>query len=224
MIYLENISKVYSSDTPMTALEEITLEVPRGSFVAVLGPSGSGKSTLLNVVGALTRPTSGRLVVDDIDITSASEKERATFRNEKIGFVFQSFHVLSDRTALENVMLPARFSRTVVPDVKKRAAECLEKVGLGDRIDSPCSSLSGGQLQRVAISRALLMKPPLLLADEPTGNLDTNTGAEILELFVQLHSDAGLTLMVVTHEEALTAAADIVLTIEDGKLMQGGNS
>ena len=208
----------------MAALDGVSLDIARRSFVAVVGRSGSGKSTLLNIIGGLTIPSSGRVIVDDIDVGSVGARDLAGFRNQKIGFVFQAFHVLADRTALENVILPTRFAGHQMPDARGRAIECLDKVGLSDRADTVCSALSGGQLQRVAIARALVMKPPLLLADEPTGNLDTITGKEILELFSILHREEGLTLMVVTHEENVAQAADEVLTLDAGKIVVGVNS
>jgi putative ABC transport system ATP-binding protein len=223
MIKLENVTKIYAAEPPITALSGITLQVPRSAFVAIVGRSGSGKSTLLNIIGGLTRPNSGRVFVDGADIVAADDRQRAAFRNEKIGFVFQSFHVTGDRTALDNVMLPARFSRGSFPDPRVRAMECLNKVNLSDRADSPCNLLSGGQIQRVAIARAIFMKPPILLADEPTGNLDTATGMEILDLFSRLHRHEGLTLVVVTHEESVARAADKILTLENGKLVEGIN-
>ena len=221
MIKLDNVAKVYVSDPPVAALNGVTLQVPRSAFIAVVGRSGSGKTTLLNIIGGLTKPSSGRAIVDDIDISAIGDRQRAVFRNEKIGFVFQSFHIIGNRTALHNVMLPARFARHAVPDIRDRALECLNKVGLRDKADSPCNLLSGGQVQRVAIARALLMKPPLLLADEPTGNLDITTGKEILELFSMLHRDQRLTLVVVTHEENVARAADQVLTLDEGHLVEG---
>ncbi len=224
MIRLDNVSKVYaSSGSKAIALDGVTLHVPRNAFFAIVGRSGSGKSTLLNIIGGLTRSTGGKVVVDDIDLSSADEKTGAAFRNEKVGFVFQSFHVPGDRTALENVMLPARFSSKTVGGARRRAYECLEKVGLAGCANAVCSSLSGGQLQRVAIARALLMNPPLLLADEPTGNLDIGTGTEILELFSNLHREEGLTLVVVTHEENVASAADQVMTLDDGKFPEGSD-
>jgi len=222
MIHLQNVNKVYETGSKVAALDGVTLQAPRNAFVAVVGRSGSGKSTLLNIIGGLTRPTSGEVTVDGVNLSAAPERERAAFRNEKVGFVFQSFHVLGDRTALENVMLVARFARKPLDRVSRRAMECLEKVGLGDRVDTICSSLSGGQLQRVAIARALLMNPPLLLADEPTGNLDISTGREIWELFYGLYREEGLTFVVVTHEEKVARDADQVLVLEDGKLREGG--
>ena len=223
MIKLDNVAKVYVSDPPVAALNGVTLQVPRSAFIAVVGRSGSGKTTLLNIIGGLTKPSSGRAIVDGMDIGAIGDRQRAVFRNEKIGFVFQSFHIIGNRTALHNVMLPARFARQAVPDVRDRALECLNKVGLWDKADSPCNLLSGGQAQRVAIARALLMKPPLLLADEPTGNLDIATGKEILELFSKLHCNEGLTLVTVTHEENVARAADQVLTLDEGHLVEGIN-
>jgi len=221
MIHLENISKIYPSDPPRAAIEGMSLHIPKHSFVAITGRSGSGKSTLLNIIGALTRPTSGKVVVDDIDITSSDEKKRAAFRNSRIGFVFQSFHILADRTALENVVLPVKFADSVVSDPAQRAERCLEKVGLADRARMTCSTFSGGQLQRVAIARALMMDPPIILADEPTGNLDIETGNEILDLFATLHSETGVTVLVVTHEEEVAKIADMALKMEAGKSVRG---
>lgn len=220
MIQLEAVDKLYPSNPPRVALRGVDLRVKRGEFVAVIGRSGSGKTTLLNLIGALSRPTLGTISLDGVNIAGISERERAALRNGRIGYVFQAFHILPDRTALENVILPALLAPHKIPDAKDRALAALERVGLGDRADSYPSSLSGGQLQRVAIARALMMKPVILLADEPTGNLDSETSLEIVDLFKCLHKEESLTLLVVTHEELVARAADRVLHIDAGKIVE----
>lgn len=221
MIQIEDLSKIYISEPPVVALDRVSMAVPLNSFAAITGTSGSGKSTLLNIIGTLARQTSGKIIIDNVEVSALGEKERAAFRSEKIGFVFQSFYVMAHVTAVQNVALPARFSRIKIGDVERRALRCLDKVGLSNKAGALCSKLSGGQLQRVAIARALFMNPPIILADEPTGNLDVKTGAEILELFSRLRREEGLTLLVVTHEEAAVKAADIVLKLENGKIIEG---
>lgn len=222
MISLKGIEKIFPSVPPHVALQGVDLEVSRGEFLAIFGRSGSGKTTLLNIVGALSGPTSGTVSVDGMDLSHMTELKRAGFRNLKIGFVFQSFHLLPDRTALENVLLPARLASQPVPDSVQRARASLEKVGLIDRADSYPSALSGGQLQRVAIARALMMKPILLLADEPTGNLDLETSKEIIDLFKLLHKDENLTLLVVTHDTLIADNADRILKLEQGRIVEDG--
>lgn len=220
MISLKGVEKVYQSDPPRAALSGINLEVPKGEFLAVFGRSGSGKTTLLNMIGALAAPTAGTVSVDGMDINRLSERDRARFRNGKIGFIFQSFHILPDRSAIENVLLPARLASVPVHNGREKAMAALDRVGLADRADSMPSSLSGGQLQRVAVARALLMNPPILLADEPTGNLDLQTSREIIEIFKRLHKEESITFIVVTHDEPIAESADRVVHLENGAIME----
>jgi putative ABC transport system ATP-binding protein len=199
-------------------LRGVSFEVARGEMVALTGPSGSGKSTLLALLAAIDSPTSGQLILDGSDITHASEGSLARVRNEKIGIVFQSFNLIPTLTALENVEVPLHIS-TKPGDARRRAADILARVGLADRMHHRPHQLSGGQQQRVAIARALVMSPSVLLADEPTGNLDTQTGQHILALISELRQDFGLTTVVVTHSPDVAACADRVLRLVDGQLM-----
>lgn len=196
------------------------MHVERGEFVAIVGTSGSGKTTLLNILGALATPTGGEVNVDGVRIDLMTEREKADFRNRKIGHVFQAFHILPDRSALANVMLPALLANRRVNDARERAISCLKRVGLADKSKSHPSSLSGGQLQRIAIARALMMTPSILLADEPTGNLDTHTTGEIVALFHALHEEEKLTLVVVTHEDVVAKSAQRVLHLEEGVIVE----
>ena len=176
---------------PVHALDGVDLEIPRGSYVAVMGPSGSGKSTLMNVIGCLDTPTEGTVYLDGQEVTAMSDRERTRIRGEEVGFVFQTFNLMPRLTAVENVALPLVFRGVPVDERRERAAELLERVGLGDRLDHVPNELSGGQRQRVAIARALVNDPALILADEPTGNLDTETGENIMALFEELHAEIG---------------------------------
>jgi ABC-type lipoprotein export system ATPase subunit len=196
--------------------------VAPGEFVAIMGPSGSGKSTLMNMIGCLDRPTSGQYWLDGEEISRLGSDQRAIIRSRKIGFVFQSFNLLARTTALENVMMPLTYAADPVPDreAKRRAKELLERVGLGDRMDHFPSQLSGGQQQRVAIARSLVNSPPLLLADEPTGNLDSRTGEEVLQMFQALN-DNGLTIILVTHDIVVTNHAKRTIRIRDGLIESG---
>jgi len=220
VIRLEGVEKIYRAEPPRVALRDVNLRVRRGEFVAIVGRSGSGKTTILNLIGTLSRPTAGEITLDQQNVARMSERERAALRNGKIGYVFQSFNILPDLTAVENVLLPARLAPRKIPDAYNRALAALERVSLKDRADSYPSSLSGGAIQRVAIARALMMKPAILLADEPTGNLDSETSLEIVELFRSLHKEEGLTLLVVTHEEPVSRVADRVLHIEAGRICE----
>jgi putative ABC transport system ATP-binding protein len=199
------------------ALDKVTFAVDPGEFVAVLGPSGSGKSTLLGVLGGLDRDYEGRAVVFDEDLRKLGDAALSRLRGERIGFVFQAFHLLGHLSVLDNVLAPALFAHGGT-DLRVRAQQLLERLGLGDRAEDPPARLSGGQRQRVAIARALLRRPKLLLCDEPTGNLDTETGARTIELFRELHRQEGLTLVAVTHEERLAEAATRTVRLRDGKL------
>ncbi|MGE5623398.1 MAG: ABC transporter ATP-binding protein [Methanocella sp.] len=216
MIELTDLHKIYRlGDVEVAALQGVTLTIEAGEFVAVMGPSGSGKSTLMNILGCLDRPTSGRYVLDGVDISRAKDDELAEIRNRKIGFVFQSFNLLSRQTAAQNVELPQIYAG-VAPKARREAAiEALNLVGLGLRIHHRPSELSGGQQQRVAIARALMNRPKILLADEPTGNLDTKSGEEIMEIFHGLNAD-GITVIMVTHEEDIAAHARHRVRFRDG--------
>ena len=200
------------------ALVDASVTVGRGEFIAVMGPSGSGKSTLMNLLGCLDRPTRGRYLFEGVDIAELDADARASLRNRKIGFVFQSFNLLPRATALDNVELPLTYGRRSRKDRRGQAERALASLGLADRIDHRPSQLSGGQQQRVAIARALVSEPALILADEPTGALDTRTGAEIMGLFQRLNRD-GMTIVLVTHEHEVAQFAKRVLSFRDGKLI-----
>ncbi|WP_227134259.1 ABC transporter ATP-binding protein [Halorubellus salinus] len=209
--------KTYQLGEPVHALDGVTVDVPRGSYTAVMGPSGSGKSTLMNLVGCLDTPTSGSVFVDGADVGAMNDRERTRLRGEKVGFVFQTFNLMPRLTAVENVALPLVFRGVSKDDRHERAADILERVGLGDRLGHAPNELSGGQRQRVAIARALVNDPALLLADEPTGNLDSETGANILDLFDELKAE-GNTLVMVTHERDVAERADRIIHLLDGKI------
>jgi len=217
MIKLKQVNKTYRKDAAeVCALQDVSLEIDSGEFVAVIGPSGSGKSTLMNVIGLLDRPDSGSYYLDDGDVASLTSDELAQLRNEKIGFVFQTFHLLPKTTALENVELPLIYSSRV--DISGMGAQALEKVGLKDRARHLPSELSGGQQQRVAIARALVNDPDLILADEPTGNLDTRSGLEVLAIFQELNR-GGKTVILVTHDAAVAEMAHRIVEIVDGRIV-----
>jgi putative ABC transport system ATP-binding protein len=199
------------------ALDAVGLTVPRGSFTAVMGPSGSGKSTLMNLIGCLDTPTAGEVYVDGEDVATMGDRERTRVRGEKVGFVFQTFNLMPRLTAVENVALPLVFQGVGAEERRERAAEILDRVGLGDRLGHAPNELSGGQRQRVAIARALVNDPTLLLADEPTGNLDSETGADILALFDELHAE-GNTVVMVTHERHVAERADRIVHLLDGEI------
>ncbi len=217
-VELRDVRKTYEmGGEPVHALDGVDLRIDRGSYTAVMGPSGSGKSTLMNLVGCLDTPTAGVVEVDDVDVTSLSNRERAALRGEEIGFIFQTFNLMPQQTALENVELPMTFQAVGPSNRRKRATELLNRVGLGDRLDHQPNELSGGQRQRVAIARALANDPAILLADEPTGNLDSETEAEILELFEDLNA-AGNTILVVSHERVVAEHAARVVHLFDGDI------
>ena len=221
VIETQGLTKVYKmGTTEVHALAGVDLTVERGEMLAVMGASGSGKSTLMNIIGGLDYPTAGTYKLDGVRIESMSKKQLADIRNEKIGFVFQGFNLLARTTAIENVELPLLYTRhRQVRDAKKKAAEALERVGLGDRLDHEPSELSGGQQQRVAIARALVTDPAIILADEPTGNLDSKTSVEVLGLFQELN-DAGVTILMVTHESDIAQFAKRVIVMKDGLVIQ----
>jgi ABC-type lipoprotein export system ATPase subunit len=217
VVELRGVSRTYGTDPPVQALRGVDLAIYTGDWVAIVGPSGSGKSTLLNILGCLDRPTAGSYVIDGIDASGLSEDERASLRAQSIGFVFQTFHLLGHRTALENVMLADIYAAGDRSDRAARARKALERVGIGHRRDFLPTKLSGGEQQRVAIARALLGSPRLLLCDEPTGNLDTANTESVLSLFDELAND-GLTFVVITHDEDVAERARRAVRIVDGRL------
>jgi putative ABC transport system ATP-binding protein len=207
---------------PVDVLTEVSLGVPARQFVAVAGPSGSGKSTLLGLIAGLDRPTTGRIVVNGVDLTGLGEDALARFRRDTIGYVFQSFHLIPTLTALENVAVPLELAAD--PDALERAQALLREVGLEERAHHYPVQLSGGEQQRVAVARAVARRPTLLLADEPTGNLDSATGKQIIDLLVALNHNLGSTLVLVTHDPALAALADRVITLRDGRIVSDETS
>ncbi len=218
VLRVEDLHKYYElGETRVHALRGVSVSVERGGFVAIMGASGSGKSTFMNILGCLDRPTSGRYLLDGIDVSGLEKRELAAIRNRKLGFVFQGFNLLARTTAIENVQLPTMYSPIDKLERGKRAREALALVGLAERAHHVPSQLSGGQQQRVAIARALVNRPSILLADEPTGNLDSRTSVEILEIFQDLN-ERGLTIVLVTHEHDIAQFAKRVLTFRDGRI------
>lgn len=217
---LENVVKIYKMDGVETvALNGVSLRVKRGEFIAIMGPSGSGKSTMMHLMGCLDRPTSGKIYFEGKDVSQLSDDELAEIRNKKIGFVFQSFYLLPRYDALQNVELPLIY-RGVPPKERKEKAELmLKRMGLGDRLHHRPTQLSGGQQQRVAIARALIVDPVVLLADEPTGNLDSKSSHEIMELISKLHKEEKLTIILVTHEPDIASYAEKIIRMQDGKIV-----
>ncbi len=216
LIDLNNIQKDYEIGTQVVhALNAISLQIEKGEYVAIMGPSGSGKSTLMNLLGCLDTPTSGEYHLNNNSVSSMNDDELADIRNREIGFVFQTFNLLPRATALHNVELPLIYNGTPAGSRKNHAEEALQKVGLADRMHHRPNELSGGQRQRVAIARALVNKPSIILADEPTGNLDTRTGDEIMEIFESLH-ETGNTIILVTHEEYIAEHSDRIIRLRDG--------
>ncbi len=218
LIELKNVRKVYDlGEVKVHALRNATLDIEQGEYVALIGPSGSGKSTLMNTLGCLDRPSSGNYRLAGQEIVTMSADERALIRNRKVGFVFQNFNLLPRTTAVENVEVPLLYSRRFnARERHRRVVEMLTKVGLGDRLDHFPSQLSGGQQQRVAIARALVNEPSILMADEPTGNLDTRTSKEIIQLFRQLNEEGGLTVIIVTHDQEVARHAKRIVALRDG--------
>jgi putative ABC transport system ATP-binding protein len=219
MIQLENVSREYGDGKVFYALDHVSLRIERGERVAVMGPSGSGKSTLLNLVCGLDEPTSGEVRIDGSNIASMDDDRRTRLRREKIGMVFQTFNLLPTLTALENVALPLRLNGSSKKEADSRAKAMLEKVGLGARVTHRPDQMSGGERQRIAIARALIFQPPVLLADEPTGNLDSKTGEEILALMDDLHREFNTTILMVTHNEEAAEHCDRVIRLRDGKVV-----
>ena len=223
ILQMRDICKDYPMGKTVThVLKNVDLDVSEGDYLAIMGPSGSGKTTLMNLIGCLDVPTSGSYLLGEREITKCSGKELAEIRNKEIGFVFQSFHLLPTLTALDNVALPLLYGGVKKAERQERARAALETVGLADRLDHRPDQLSGGQCQRVAIARAIVGKPRLLLADEPTGALDSASGAQVMELFQQLH-DSGSTIIMITHDQGIAHHADTIMTIKDGVLSGGGN-
>ncbi len=219
VIRLENVFKTYDlGEIQVQALRGVSLEVNESEFVAVMGPSGSGKSTIMNILGCLDRPTKGRYFLDGVDVSGMTKTELARIRNRKLGFVFQQFNLLSRTSALENVELPTVYAGVSPEERIKRAMEALTRVGLADRAGHHPSQLSGGQQQRVAIARGLVNRPSILLADEPTGNLDSRTSVEIMDILQTLNNEQGLTIVLVTHEPDIAQYAKRTLQFRDGKL------
>jgi lipoprotein-releasing system ATP-binding protein len=214
MIKAENINKSYGA---LHVLRDVNLTIEKGEVVSIVGASGAGKTTLLQILGTLDRADSGTLMYDDIDVTRLKERDLAAFRNEKIGFVFQAHHLLPEFSAVENVMIPALIRGDRQDDARRRASELLERLRLADRATHKPAALSGGECQRVAVARALMNKPMVVLADEPTGNLDSQHARELHELFFTLRQELGQTFVIVTHNEELAAMADRKIVIKDGK-------
>lgn len=221
LIEIKDITKVYDlGEVKVEALRETSVNIDKGEYIALIGPSGSGKSTLMNTLGCLDRPTSGSYLLDGEEIATMSFDERARIRNRQIGFVFQNFNLLSRTSALENVELPLMYTVGITARQRRqRAKKLLERVGLGDRMDHHPGQLSGGQQQRVAIARSLVNEPAILMADEPTGNLDSKTSREVITMFRDLNEDDGITVILVTHDQDVARNAKRTLVLRDGKIV-----
>lgn len=221
LITLKNINKVYRTDEIETqALENVNIEVQKGEFVSIMGPSGCGKSTLLNIIGLLDAPTGGNITINGTDVQGMKDRELSAFRNRNLGFVFQSFHLIGSFNVLDNVELPLLYRDMPAKERRRLAMEILEKVGLSHRMYHFPSQLSGGQCQRVAIARAVVGNPEILLADEPTGNLDSKMGAEIMDLLHKLNKEEGRTIVMVTHNEAQAKQTDRIIRFFDGRQVE----
>lgn len=222
MIRLENIKKEYDlGDNKVSALADVSVTINEGEFVAIMGPSGSGKSTLMNIIGILDNATGGRYLLEDHDITALPDREQARIRNRHFGFIFQSFNLFNELSAMENVMLPMSYAGVPFGERRKRAGELLDQVGLSHRLHHLPTMLSGGEQQRVAIARALSNKPNLILADEPTGNLPSDKGQEVLDILTNLHNE-GATIVMVTHNDAQRDLVQRVIRIQDGQVAKEG--
>jgi putative ABC transport system ATP-binding protein len=221
IIRMEDLVKVYETgENEVKALKSINLTIHKGEFIAIMGASGSGKSTLMNIIGCLDRPTEGHYFLEKDDVMEKSDNELSAIRNKKIGFVFQSFNLISRTSALKNVELPMVYGRIHADERRERALELLKNVGLEDRAHHMPNELSGGQKQRVAIARALANKPPIILADEPTGNLDSQSSVEIMEIFAALNRQEGNTVIIVTHERDIAEFTDRIITFKDGHIIK----
>ena len=221
LLELKNIYKNYIQGTmEVPVLKDINLCVEEGEYVAIMGPSGSGKSTLMNIIGCIDKPTSGTYLLDHVEIEKCKDKELSEVRNQKIGFVFQNFNLLPRQSALDNVALPLQYAKVPIKKRKQKAKEMLEMVDLADRVSFKPTQLSGGQKQRVAIARAMVADPKILLADEPTGALDSKSGLQVMELFDTLHKQ-GVTIIMITHSDEIASYADRVVKIIDGELYEG---
>ena len=221
LLELKNIYKNYIQGTmEVPVLKDINLCVEEGEYVAIMGPSGSGKSTLMNIIGCIDKPTSGTYLLDDVEIEKCKDKELSEVRNQKIGFVFQNFNLLPRQSALDNVALPLQYAKVPIKKRKQKAKEMLEMVDLADRVSFKPTQLSGGQKQRVAIARAMVADPKILLADEPTGALDSKSGLQVMELFDTLHKQ-GVTIIMITHSDEIASYAARVVKIIDGELYEG---
>ncbi len=220
MISIRNLNKIYKNGSvEVHALKDVNLEIENGEFIAIMGQSGSGKSTLMNIIGCLDRPTSGEYLLDGIEISKQEQDELSLIRNKKIGFVFQAFNLIPRTNILRNVELPMIYAKVKSSKRKQRSLELLERVGLGDRIHHVPNELSGGQKQRVAIARALANNPPIILADEPTGNLDTQSSEDIMTIFRELNEE-GTSVILVTHEPEIARYADRVIVFRDGVIIE----
>ncbi|MDY6958053.1 MAG: ABC transporter ATP-binding protein [Halobacteriota archaeon] len=220
MIVTENLTKIYRlGDTEVIGNNKINLCIEDGEFAAIMGPSGSGKSTLLHMIGGLDRPTSGKVIINGLNIAELSDKTLCDMRRDEIGFIFQTFNLLPTLTTIENVIVPVA-PRGLNNEVRERGVRVLESVGLGDRIEHTPSELSGGQRQRVAIARALVNAPSILLADEPTGNLDSKSGREVLQLMKDMNKDSGVTVIIVTHDPKVADVTNRTILLEDGEILK----
>lgn len=222
LIQLDQASRVYGKgEAAVWACRSVSLTIQRGEYCAIMGQSGSGKTTLMNIIGCLDRPMGGRYFLDGIDVSRIGKNRLARVRNQKIGFVFQRYELLSNLTALDNVMLPMMYAGIIGRERRRRAEVALTRMGLGNRLDKRPSQLSGGQQQRVAIARAIVNRPLLLLADEPTGALDTQSAQEVMAIFAELHQ-AGITVVMVTHEHDVAARSERIILVSDGRVVTGG--
>jgi putative ABC transport system ATP-binding protein len=221
MIRLQNIEKVYRTDTVETlAINSISLNIAKGEFLSIMGPSGCGKSTLLNIMGLLDEPSKGSISINEQDVSQFSDQRLAKFRNEKLGFIFQSYHLINDLQVLDNVELPLLYRNSTAKERKQLATAALEKVGLSNRLKHFPSQLSGGQRQRVAIARAIVGNPQIILADEPTGNLDSAMGNEVMEILINLNKNEGTTIVMVTHDENMANKTHRLVRLFDGSQVQ----